>query len=430
MNFVQHLRQKLGYWLIWLSLLALPACNLWPAPPEPQPEALLPTATVTLTLTALPSPSPTALPATPLPSPSPTVAILNNGTVEPAAETGTVTGRICYPGSRTPPMTLYLKPTAAGATLEQKIEPDQAGFTLTAPPGEYIAYAQTVGTGLTGLYSEAVTCGLGPDCTGHQPLPFSVNRQQTTTSIDLCDWYIPPGVVSAGSGQNASPVQVVTLQQVNLFAGPGLAYDKLGVIPALTLARASGRSLDGDWLQLDYPVEDSSTGWVFAPLVQLSAAPDTLPVLDASSSPPAPSPNQFIPAAWSAEANAGLMHLKGFIRDKAGQPVNGFSILADNGTWSVLSHPTGPSNWFPDQQNGEWDIVVTNVTDAVGWWSLTVVSYDCPDFEKGFDAQCKQFTRLSENQVIKIVYPDETVINADWICQRDCDKGLKLSSTN
>ncbi len=429
MNFIQHLQQKPGHWLIWLSLLALPACNLWPAPPEPQPEALLPTATVTSTLTAPPSPSPTALPVTPLPSPSPTVAILDNGPVEPTAETGTVTGRICYPGSRTPPMTLYLKSTTTGAILEQKIEPDQAGFTLATPPDKYIAYAQTVGTGLAGLYSEAVPCGLGPDCTGHQPLPFLVNRQQTTTSIDLCDWYIPPGVVSAKPGQNAGPVQVVTLQQVNLFAGPGLAYDKLGVMPALTLARASGRSLDGNWLQLDYPVEDSSTGWVFAPLVQISTTPDTLAVLDASSSLTL-SPDQFIPAAWSAEANAGIMHIKGFIRDEAGRPVDGFSILADNGTWSVLSHPSGPSNWFPDQQNGEWDIVVANVTDAVGWWSLTVVSYDCPDFEKGFDAQCKQFTRLSKNQVIKIVYPDETVINADWVCRRDCDKGLKLSLTN
>jgi hypothetical protein len=333
-------------------------------------------------------------------------------------------------------MTLYLENITTGNILEQKIMPDQAIFSLGAPPGEYIAYAQTIGTALTGLYSEAVACGSGPDCTDHQPRPFPISSQQTTDSIDLCDWYNPPGIVSPQPGQTDNTVWVTTLQKVNMFAGPGLAYDTLGTVPARTSAQALGRSADEEWLQLDYPIEDSSAGWVYAPLLQITAAPNTLPVLSA---PPLPAPasasnlapvtDQFIPAAWSAEANAGIMHLKGFIRDQTGQTVNGFSILADNGTWSVLSHPSGPSNWFPDQQDGEWDIVISNVTDAVGWWTLTVVSYDCPDFEKGFDAQCKQFTRLSENQVIKVVYPDETVINADWICQRNCDKGLRLSST-
>jgi hypothetical protein len=259
--------------------------------------------------------------------------------------------------------------------------------------------------------------------------------QQTTSAIDLCDWYTPPGVAPSPPGSSAAAVWATTLQNINLFTGPGLAYDPLGVLPARTLARTLGRSADSNWLQLDYQLQDSSTGWVYALLLQLSATPDSLPVVAAPPLPDpaapaalAPSTDQFIPAAWSAEANAGLMHVKGFIRDEAGQPVNGFSILADNGTWSVLSHPSGPSNWYPDQQAGEWDLVVTNVTDAVGWWSFTVVSYDCPNFEQGFNAQCKQFTQLSENQVIKIVYPDETVIKADWICQRHCDQGLKLAA--
>ena len=64
----------------------------------------------------------------------------------------------------------------------------------------------------------------------------------------------------------------------------------------------------------------------------------------------------------------------------------------------------------------------------MGWWTLTVVSYDCPDFEGGFNAQCKQFTRLSENQLVKIVYPDETIIEADWVCHRNCDQGLYVKA--
>ncbi len=406
---------------IWLFVLALTACNPTPAPPPPTPLALLPTVTGLPSPAILPSPTSTALP----PSPTPAVSL---------AVTGTVSGRVCYPGSRTPPMTLFLENTSSGDILKQPIQLDQADFSVAAPPGEYIAYAQTVGAGLTGLYSEAAVCGSGPGCTDHQPRPFQVNPQQTTTAINLCDWYNPPGVVAPQPGQSTDTVWVTTLQKVNLLAGPGLAYDALGVVPARTLARTLGRSADSNWLQLDYKLAENTSGWVYAPLLQITGAPGALPVVEAPPLPvpaaPAalpPSTDQFIPAAWSAQANAGIMHLKGFIRDKSGRPINGFSILADNGTWSVLSHPSGPSNWYPDQEAGEWDLVVSNVTDAVGWWSLTIVTYDCPNFEAGFNAQCKQFTRLSENQVIKIVYPDETVINADWICQRDCDKGLRLS---
>jgi hypothetical protein len=73
---------------------------------------------------------------------------------------------------------------------------------------------------------------------------------------------------------------------------------------------------------------------------------------------------------------------------------------------------------------GAWDLIINNASDAAGWWALTVVRYDCPDFEGGFNAQCKAFRPLSETQIIRIVYPDENIVKADWRCQRDCAQGL------
>ncbi|HXV97309.1 MAG TPA: hypothetical protein VEC93_02730, partial [Anaerolineae bacterium] len=294
---------------------------------------------------------------------------------------------------------------------------------IEAPAGEYYAYALTVGTEMAGLYAQA----------DHTLRPFQVESGQTTAEINLCDWNNPPGIIPAGSA-TTQIVTVSTLQKMHVFSGPGLDYALLGPAPARATAPALGRNPDSSWLQIEYPTAGGNA-WIYAPLVQIAGQPTTLPVVLPEADPAQtkgaklePSKNQFSPTAWSVSFNESVVHFKGFITDEAGQPVNGFSILADNGTWSVLSHPTGASHWYPDTDDGEWDIIITNATDAVGWWTLTVVSYDCPDFEGGFNAQCKQFTRLSENQLVKIVYPDETIIEADWVCHNNCDRGLYVKA--
>ena len=332
-------------------------------------------------------------------------------------------------------MILYLQDTATGALTELNIPQNQTQYILEVPPGEYHAYALTVGTELAGVYSQAVRCGLNAACTNHRSLPFQVQSGQTTKRIDLCDWYNPPGLVSTNpNSATAGVVTVTTVQKMNVFAGPGLNFPTLGFAPSRASAPALGRTVDGSWLQITYPTAAGSA-WIYAPLTQvggqLDVVPLVLPEINLGEDPLSKlerSITQFSPAAWSAWFNESIVHFKGSIKDEQGRPVNGFSILADNGTWSVLSHPTGASRWYPDTDDGEWDIIITNATDAAGWWTLTVASYDCPDFEAGFNAQCKQFTRLSENQVVKIVYPDETVINADWVCHRDCDQGLYVKA--
>lgn len=342
-------------------------------------------------------------------------------TPDPAALPGSVTGSICYPGAFTPAMTVYVENLAGGVT-ELVTEPDQKTYTIAGlPPGDYVAYGLTTGTRLAALHAPAAPCRPGSACPDDNLLTFRIESGQTTAGVDLCDWFAPPGVVSASE----RPVQITTLQAMNVFSGPGLAYPSIGLAPARYTARVSGRNADSSWLQIEFPPADAGQVWIYSPLLRITGSPEIgTPIVDSLPAGPVPARDQFTPLRWSFTYNQRIVHFKGFIRDERRNLVNGFSILADNGTWSVLSHPTGASRHYPDVRDGEWDIVIYNPADAVGWWTLTVVRYDCPGFEEGFNAQCKQFSRLSEDKVVKVIYPDQAVITADWLCRRDCDQGL------
>jgi len=236
------------------------------------------------------------------------------------------------------------------------------------------------------------------------------------------------------------PLTVTLTQNMNVRTGPGTNYPIAGPGPAGETANVLGRNADSTWLQVEYPLTDDGTGWVYSDLVQVNGNPETAKLVNAPPPPvaqapppqqeeaPAPPPEpkyQFTPTGWHASENAGIVQFKGRIKDEGGNLVNGFSLLLDNGSFSVLSHPTGASRWYPDKGDGEWDVVMPNIYDAQGWFWLTVVTYDCPGFfESGFDAQCKQFNKHSEDVKIEVRTPEESIINADWVCHWDCNKGI------
>lgn len=236
----------------------------------------------------------------------------------------------------------------------------------------------------------------------------------------------------------AGPPKVTVKQDMNVRGGPGTNYPVIGTAPAGASSTVVGRNNDSSWLQVEYPPGSSNTGWVYAELVTVSGNPQSVAVAQAApppaqsaaqpqpQPPPPPEPEpqyQFTPTGWHASKNEAIIHFRGTILDEAGNPVNGFSVLVDNGSWSVLAHPTGASHHYPETVDGEWDVVIPDIRTGMGWWTLTVVSYDCPGFETKFDAQCKQYTKLSEDVKIE-VDPDHTIIWADWKCHYDCNKGL------
>lgn len=254
----------------------------------------------------------------------------------------------------------------------------------------------------------------------------------------------PPSPTPAEPTATPTPegVTATVLQNMNVRSGPGTNYPIVGAGTAGETTKVLGRNDDGSWLKVEYPSADG-VGWIFAQLVQINGDAQAVEIAQAPPPPPppptpTPAPQeqappepekpkyQFTPIGWHASGNAGIIQFKGRLKDEQGNLVNGYSVLVDNWSWSVISHPSGASHWYPEKGDGEWDVVIPtkDLGNGLGWWYLTVVRYDCGDFFAHFDAQCKQFIRLSEDVKIQVNWPDETIINADWICHWDCDKGL------
>lgn len=157
---------------------------------------------------------------------------------------------------------------------------------------------------------------------------------------------------------------------------------------------------------------------------------DNLDLMDTADKPGiiSSTPYQFTSTSWYTASNDAIVHFKGVIRDEVGNLVNGYSVLADNGSYKVLSHPTGASHHYPETGDGAWDLVLYNPAVANGWWTLTVVKYECPDFDNGFNAQCQQYTHLSEDLQVEVNFPDTAIINVNWTCHRDCNQGLYVDA--
>lgn len=154
-----------------------------------------------------------------------------------------------------------------------------------------------------------------------------------------------------------------------------------------------------------------------APLPAAEEQPETTVAVPVQAESPG---FQFTPQAWYVSGGDGVIRFRGRMVDGAGNPVDGVSVQADNGSASILSAPGGSNRWQPRAETGAWEIVIPDAEAGAGWWWLTAVRYECPAGEADFDPQCETFTRLSESIKVEVVYPDETIINADWTCQWNC----------
>jgi uncharacterized protein YraI len=80
-------------------------------------------------------------------------------------------------------------------------------------------------------------------------------------------------------------ITVITEEpQINVRMGPSsYVYPIVGTLVTGSVVPALGRSLGGDWIQIEFPGAPDNKGWVYSPLVQVS--PGTLQIVD---SPPTP----------------------------------------------------------------------------------------------------------------------------------------------
>ncbi|MFN8459875.1 MAG: PQQ-binding-like beta-propeller repeat protein [Anaerolineae bacterium] len=216
-------------------------------------------------------------------------------------------------------------------------------------------------------------------------------------------------------GKQTRSAPVVSGNVIYIGSGDGYLYE----VNARTGAEVARYRVDSQiytaptvWGETVYFV--SGKGELYA--VHKTSLPST--VNSASGLSEEPAGFQFTPGGWYVAGKDSAIHFRGRMVDGAGRPVNGFSIQADNGTTQLLAPPSGPNRWQSQAQAGEWEIVIPEANQGAGWWWLTAVRYECAADE--FDPHCQKFTRLSESVKVQIVYPAETIINADWTCQWEC----------
>jgi uncharacterized protein YraI len=96
----------------------------------------------------------------------------------------------------------------------------------------------------------------------------------------------PTDVPTAVSSTGMYATVITEEPQINVRMGPSSSvYPIVGKLPTGTTVPALGRSAGGDWIQIEYASAPNNTGWVYSPLVRISAG--TLRIVE-----PPPTPVQ------------------------------------------------------------------------------------------------------------------------------------------
>jgi hypothetical protein len=98
----------------------------------------------------------------------------------------------------------------------------------------------------------------------------------------------PTAVLATVTGTPSGPIVTVRSDQeeyINVRSGPGIFFQKIGVLLTGQQAPALGRSAGGDWIVISYPGVAGGVAWVYAPFVNIT--PGTLPIVEP---PPTPTP--------------------------------------------------------------------------------------------------------------------------------------------
>jgi len=176
--------------LVFTTLLLFTlACSLTPDSPDVNKMATSVAETLAAAEADIPTDEPTPETSTNTPTP------------ENPYHTGTVEGKVCFPSEYIPAMYLYLANVNTQEITIISIPENQGDFSVGVPEGTYTAYAWLADYTMGGTYSQAVPCGLSVNCNDHSLIEFEVIEDQTTSGIEVCDWYgdpsdvpLPPGI--------------------------------------------------------------------------------------------------------------------------------------------------------------------------------------------------------------------------------------------
>jgi hypothetical protein len=91
-----------------------------------------------------------------------------------------------------------------------------------------------------------------------------------------------PTVTGTPKGVTAT-VPINQENTVNVRSGPGVFFEKVGVLLPGQEAPVKGRTAGGDWVMIEYPGAPNNIGWIYTAVVQIS--PGELPIIEPPSTP-------------------------------------------------------------------------------------------------------------------------------------------------
>lgn len=141
----------------------------------------------------------------PASQPTPDVSSMVNATLTAptadeqalSAPASGIEGRLGYPAETLPAMRIVAFQVATGQYYSVDTVAGQATYRLDGlPEGKYNVLAYTLGSdsvpaGLAGGYTQAVMCGMGPECTDHGLVDVIVFSGEITPGVDILDWLQP-----------------------------------------------------------------------------------------------------------------------------------------------------------------------------------------------------------------------------------------------
>lgn len=145
-----------------------------------------------------------------------------------------------------------------------------------------------------------------------------------------------------------TPQAIVSIDDLNYRAGPGIAYASLGRLPRGYQLEVRKRLADNSWLRVC--CLNDQEGWVASQYVDLSVDINLIPVDDtvpptptprprpptntpAPATPPPPTntpapqfPYSYVQGSMAAAPNCGTVYFRGKIVDASGNPINGVTV--------------------------------------------------------------------------------------------------------
>ena len=239
----------------------------------------------------------------------------------------------------------------------------------------------------------------------------------------------PPPTATEAPPPTATPVpphpKANVTATLNVRTGPSTAYSRLGQVTNGYTSEIFGRNSDSGWILINY---SGGQGWVSAAYAQIEgdintvevvqveppsqpqAQPKPTPVPQQAANPAPPAPAgpsyRYKLTNMFGERNEGITQIRGYIKDRNGNPANGLRIRVRIGTFCTVAVPSGAPGVYP---SGNYDVLLRpHASDGV--WHVAIV--DRPTNPN--DNKCDPAAQLLSEEVQAVTNTKEGVAYVEF----------------